>query len=866
LPSTYRGWSILHRSVAELTADHATDPLGIAGVPALAWRLAGPGAAVQTAYQILVARDRVRLTEGRADVWDSGRVAGTEQTGVAYGGPPLAARNRYHWAVRIWDERGEPTPFSAPAWFETDLGGDWAGAAWIAGAPGPVAPLLRRTFELTAPTAKARLYLCGLGYAVAAMNGDRIGDAVLDPPFTAYHRRALYRTYDVGAHLHQGANVLAVELARGWYGLNRAATIYFDKAPWLGDPRLLARLVVEHPDGATTEVSSDAHWLTHPGPTIVESVYAGETYDARRELPGWDRPGFDDTGWVPARPVPAPCDHIESTLLEPIRVVDTVCAESVSEPQPGTYMHTLPLMAVGWVRISAEGPAGTMVTVRYAETLRPDGSADVTGDPGLTVGDIQTDTFVLAGTGRPEAFEPRFSYKGFQFVQIDGVAPTSVQARIAHTDVTSLGEFECSDPLASTLHQMARRSIRYNLHGMPTDTPTFEKRGWLGDAQLTAESALDNFDMWQVYAKWLRDIADSQAADGNVSGLVPTPFPGDCPDPAWGTAYVTIPWLTYWHYGDPGLLSEHYDGMRRYVSYLTASALDGLVPPALFGDWLPPGTGAWGEIPGSDHFFPPEGPDLCAAAYHYRAVTTLAAAAQVLGHLADADADEDLAARLRGAFHARFFDADAGCYGTGRGGYRQTSQVLPLAFGLVPAKHANRVVAGLVADIGAKGDHLDTGILGTKELWEVLTAHGHADLAYALLTQRTHPGFGDWVDQGATTLWEAWEQPRSRNHHMYGSYDAWLYSTVAGIAATAPGYARLRVQPTLCDGLSWANASIDTVRGRVASSWTLSADGRFDLQVTIPPNAQADIVLPTGQRHQAGPGEHHFRTERAYRP
>lgn len=852
-------------TVSELLTEHAVG-LDVPR-PRLSWVLESAGRGLsQSAYQVEV-----------ADVWDSGVVRSSQSVGVRYDGPELAAGTSYQWRVRCWDQDGGVSPWSAPAYWETGLfeDSDWAGARWI-GAAVDGSPQLRKEFAVGREVVRARAYLSGLGYHVLTIDGTRVTENVLDPGVTSYDKSALYVAHDVtDAVRARGSHVLGVTLGRGFYGLPLEDTKYWGSAPWLGSPRLRLKLQIDYLDGGHEVVVSDADWQVCGGPTTRDSVYLGETYDARLVQPGWDCPGFDASNWRRAVEVAAPTSQLRPQLMEPIRVVDTLRAVEITCPKPGCYVFKYPVVTAGWVRLRVAGPAGTEVTLRYGETLHPDGTVDNRGDAGLTNGAIQTDRYVLRGDST-EGWEPSFSYKGFQYVQVDGYpgVPTvdDVLARVVHSEVASTGDFSCSSPTLNSIHEISRRTILNNLHSVMTDTPMFEKRGWLGDVNVLLPATIDNFGMHRFYRNWLSIIQDGQTSDGAGVELSPNPDPAAYTDPIWAGVLVDLPWQLFQDYGDRDVLELSYDSMAKYVDYLTTCS-DGLIQQGFYGDWVSPATS--GTFP-----WPPEGAQLTATAYFYRYAGVLAAAADELGREDDARRYRELARRIATEFNARFLDRAAGIFRTDRDvGYRQTSNAVPLSFGLVPTDLVDQVLENLVADVRARGNHLNTGHAGTKELLSVLTAHGQVDVAFAVATQRTYPSWGFWIDNGATTLWEAWEtNTRSRDHAFLGSIEGWFYRDLAGIRPAAPGYARIAIRPHVPSGLEQVSASVRTVHGIVGSQWEQRDDG-LHLTVTIPANTTAEVFVPAVSAREVeavdsefvrmdgdravfgvGSGTYHFRT------
>ena len=899
-----------------LRTEYAENPLGLdEPSPRFSWLLGtgdGGEAARQSAYQVRVASDPANLGAGEADVWDSGRVESAQTYQVELGGGPLRSGVAYVWAVRVWDGAGTESAWSEPATFETGLlrSDDWGGAVWIGGhhhreaskEQPPPGPLLRKTFRLSggadgadgadgasggggaagagsgggaggggSEVVRARLYVSGLGFGEYELDGHRVGRAVLDPAPTNYDATVLYSTYDVTEWLRGDANtgrdhVLAATLGRGRYGEPTPNVWYWEDAPWWDHPKLLAQLVVSYADGRVERIVTDTSWRTADGPTRSDSLFAGERYDARCEHPGWASPAYDDTGWSAAVAVDPPKGQLRSQQAEPIEPVAEIPPVSLTEPTPGVFVFDVGQQLAGWARLRISGPAGAEVRIRYGERLHDDGTVD--NSQFLIYREMQTDTYVLRGEG-VETFEPRFSYKGFQYVQIDGHPGrpelSDLSAVVVHTAVASRLEFECDDELINRLHTATRWAVLNNLHGIPTDTPVFEKNGWTGDAHLTADVAAYNFDMPRFYTKWLQDWVDAQRPSGEFPPIIPTSGWGYHDDPkaaivgpipAWDVAYVEIPWVMYQHYGDERILARHYDGGRRYLDFLVDGYLEDDIVLAGLGDWLPPG-GQGG---------PPEGPGVYETAYTYRFAELLAKMAKVLGRQGDLDAYAGLMERIRAGFNRAFFDASSGTYhGEKPTGYRQSANVMALAFGLAPADAHDRVLANLVSDIHDRQDHLDTGVIGTKFLLPLLTSNGLVDLAYTVATQRTYPGYGHWIEQGATALYEHWQaDSRSRNHHFFGHVDQWFIESLAGLAPAAPGFEAVRVRPVPPSALGHARVAVDTVRGRVSTEWTRrGGDGGFDLRVALPPGVTGEVHVPLpGGGYEAarecGPGVHTF--------
>ncbi|MFF0340382.1 family 78 glycoside hydrolase catalytic domain [Kribbella sp. NPDC004875] len=816
-----------------LQTEYAVRPIGVdIPKPRFSWVADASGyGATQTAYQILVASAPELLTAEQADVWESGRIDSARTFGIEYDGP-AAARTRYHWTVRLWDGDDQAGEWAAPEFFETGLLEEGFGSAqWIGGTTDS-APLLRRAFTVDGTVRRARLYSSGLGYADLRLNGHAVSDAVLDPGFTAYDRTVLYTTHDVTDLLQSGDNVVGAELGRGFFGMTSVNVWRWHDTPWTADPRLIARLVVEYDDGRVAEVVTDESWRITGGPTLSDSLYLGETYDARRALPGWDAAGFDDSSWSPASLVEAPRGTMRAQAHEPIRVIETVDPVEVTEVRPGVWIADFGRTVAGWTRLSVTAAAGTTVSLTHGETVADGNVAawnvHVDGDR------IQRDEYIAAGTG-VETWEPKFSYKGFRYVQIEG-APADVRMRVVNSDVPSVTRFSSTQAPYEQYERAMRRTILSNLHGIPTDTPYFEKNGWTGDAQVGAPTMLATLGLARFFTKWLGDIRDSQAESGQLPVIVPSSgwgFTDLSPATEWPTVYPFLLREMYRWYGDERLLREHWDALTRYLAWELDRVEDGLSVSVL-GDWLPPGFGSGPA---------PEDRRLTGTAYLYRALVVAAEIGDVIGQ---PNEYRKAAQELADGLNRAFLDRTEGRYRTEKDpDYRQTSNAVPLAFGIVPEDMVDRVAANLAADVEARGFHLNTGCLGVGVLLPVLTEHGYGDVATKVALQRTFPSWGYWFELGADTMWEKWEDDsRSRNHYFQGTVVQWIFENVTGLRVIDAGAERIVIRPDARAEVNSASIRTETIRGRVSVSW--KQNGRvLSLEVQVPVGTIAEVHVPS---------------------
>lgn len=748
-----------------------------------------------------------------------------------------------------WEQAAVLAPYGA---------GPWGNGVRLPARDPLPAPLLRKELSVGPRLERAVLYLAAGGYANVSLNGAPAGDEVLSPGFTDYDDTVQYTAIDVTRGLRRGRNTLGIELGRGFYGMTGGNVWRWQAPPWHDEPVVRAVLHLRYAGGDVERVVTDATWRIHDGPTVFDDLYGGEAYDARRAVPGWDTPGFDDEGWAAASVAPGPRGVLVNQRQQPVEVIGSLPAVEVTEPEPGVYVVKFPRVIAGWVRYTVTGPAGTTIRAAHGEKLTAGGRVNLSNNGGFQAG-FQTDRFTLAGasaagasvagTPGPETWEPRFSYKGFQYIEVTGWphddAPplAAFTARVVHTAARETGSFDSSSEIMNRTHRAVVDTLRNNIHGIPTDTPMFEKNGWTGDAAVGAEMFLLNLDVHELFAKWLRDVHETRDEQGRP--LVIAPSSGDWGEwgvcPPWHAAYVMIPWWLYQYGGDQRVLAECYDGMKRYVDLEFDRSRGGIVPDARLGDWVSPeASPAGGNAP--------EDLRVSATAFLYSITVFMRRSAEFLGRAADVEHFSRNAATIRAAFNDAFLDRDAGRYrGDGDRGYRQTHNVLAVAFGLVPdADTTARVVDGIVADVRAKGTRLNTGVLGTKWLLPVLTEHGYADVAYELAVQTGYPSWGYMIENGATSMWEHWSlEARSYGHYFLGTVDDWFYRHVAGIQASPEtGYRDITIAPAVTEHLDRASASTRTPYGTVASEWRRTAGG-LRLAVTVPVGSTATVRVPT---------------------
>lgn len=866
-----------------LRAEHLDETLGIGErCPRLSWWLPA-GATEQLAYQV------------QAGEWDSGQVASSESVLVPYRGPSLTSGQQVSWRVRTWTDLGV-SDWSEPASWEMSLldPHDWV-VHWIEPAESSEvrdevvhpAYLLRGSVTLAAPPASARLYATAHGVYELFVNGQRVGDMELTPGFTSYSSNLQVQTYDVGELLVPGENVIGAVLSDGWF---RGQTGGLRKAKFYGDRvALLAQLNVTGVDGSLTRTGTGPDWRSTTGSLLEADLIQGEAVDLRRHRPGWCTAAAALEEWSPVAVRRYDMKRLCCSPAPPIRRVQELRPVAVTRLGPDRHVVDLGQNINGWVRLSRLGPAGTTVTLSHGEAR--DARGEVTTDhiniacvPSLAelpwdLSNVKLPFQVdrVTAAGEPgETFEPRHTTHGFRYVGIEGqpadVGPDDVRGVVVHTDMRRTGWFSCSDERINRLHESAVWTLRGNACDVPTDCPTRERSGWGGDWAHFLPSAAFMYDVAGFSEKWLRDLASEQRWDGCVHPLAPDTFTPDMKailpsgSSAWGDAAVLVPWEIYRAYGDRRILERQWSSMTAWVEYAVASARAGRHParsaarpvPAPheayvwdtgyhLGEWLEPAD----DHPDLEEIAKADNSDV-ATAYLHRSSRLLAEMATVLDRDEEAARYRALATATKEAWQAEFI---------GTGGLlsrdTQAAYVRALAFDLVPDELRPRMADRLVELIRAAGTHPRTGILAVGLLLPVLADAGHLDVAYELLLQDTEPSWLTMLDRGATTIWEMWNavdesgKPRqaSQNHFALGAVVSFLHGYVAGIRLLddSPAYRRFEIAPMPGGRLTSAQAALDSPYGRIESSWRIEGS-QFQLDVTVPPGARAEICLPDGQR------------------
>lgn len=859
-------------AVNGLTVEMLDCPLGVAAEhPRLSWRIESAlPATVQTGYRILVSTDPGDLETGENLIWDSGDVPSDRSVLVPYEGPELESRRDYYWKVRVATNHGdtlwsEPSRWSMALLDDSDWQARWIGYDSCLNRTDTLgvfsrlaARYLRKEFDAGRDIAQARLYISGLGLYECYLNGCRVGEDVLAPTATDYTKTVCYNVYDVTDLLDEGVNTIGVILGNGRFFSMRTVTytIPFTQVtiPGVrnyGYPKLLAQLEITDSEGNRTVVASDESWkLTTDGPIVANNEYDGETYDARLEMPGWSRNGYDDSSWRDARSVAAPEGRLTAQANPNIRVMDTVEPVSIAALNDSTWIVDMGQNMVGWLAVELEGRKDRPVRLRFAETLQDDGNLYVDNLRGAKA----TDLYTPAEDGT-FSWTPRFTYHGFRYVEIAGAAAKpdleKLKGEVVYDAMPTTGRFETSDSTINQVYRNAYWGLRGNYRSMPTDCPQRDERmGWLGDRAMGCIGESFMFRHALLYEKWLKDIEQIQSENGCVPDVAPAfwTFDQHSGNVTWPAAYICVADMLYNQYGDSRPIKEHYASMKKWMDFIRDTQMkDNVVINDVYGDWcMPPESQEL--IHSADPARKTDG-RLLATSFYYRLLNIMSKFAAISGNEADIPAYQELAANIKSAYNQMFLNAETGQYANNT----VTANILSLMQDLTPDSLQGKVFENIVEKTQGEFDsHVSTGLIGIQFLMRGLTEHGKGDLAYTIATNRTYPSWGYMIDKGATTIWELWNGDtadpgmNSGNHVMLlGDLMTWYYENLAGIKSDPQqvGFKKIVMAPYFPDGLDWVNASYESLYGPIESNWKKGENG-LSWKVVIPANTTASIRIP----------------------
>ncbi len=714
------------------------------------------------------------------------------------------------------------------------------------------APIFKKIFSIEKDVKKAEILICGLGLFEVKINGKLPDDTVLNPAHTQYNRTVLYRSFDISDLLISGENEITVELGHSFF--NETTDVWnWDKASWRSSPKLIADLNITYKNGESESIFTDENWCcTLDGPITKNSIYYGEVHDLRKNNFKWEKVVLVD----------APEGELKPQEMPPIRRIGEFKPKEIADKGNGTYIITAPEMITGWARLDLQLPLNTEIKVVYSEKLKDDGYIQKIGKyeghdgPWWPDEYIQQDTFI--GNGELCKLEPKFSYKGFRYIQIEN-CPAEIRDdnitifRVAN-DMEIISDFECSNENVNKLHQIMQRTLFNNFQGKPTDTPVWEKNGWLGDFSCGLTSIMFNFQMAEYLKNFVGVMNDCFEAYGNVPVMVPSAEWGIDNSPVWNTVYIFSCEALLDYCNEKNYVKSIYPNLKKFaLNDIEALKNQGWVwGHRGLADWLSPMGEENGEIdPGSS-----EGCEICGTAFIYKMLLSITKIADILGETEDIKIYKNACENIYKAFNDKFYNSQKQIYETTfweqkglRTKYRQTSNLLPLAFDMVPEENKKAVLENLVNDITEKDYHFDTGCTGVKFVLPVLYDNGYSDVAYKVLTQKTYPSWCFWLENGADSAWESWETTtRSQDHYFLGSYDEVFFTRFAGIKDVRDGYKSFTISPQFDCGLKYVKASVKTPFGKLVSNWEINDNGTIAIKIIIPEGVNAKVILSSEER------------------
>ncbi|WP_018629967.1 alpha-L-rhamnosidase [Niabella aurantiaca] len=852
--------------VQELKCEQLKSPVGIDVLqPRLSWQLKSDQKnVIQTAYRIWVASTKALLDAGTPDLWNSGKVASDQSVLVSYQGKPLGTNGSCFWKVQVFSNKNDSAWSTADQWSMGLLHpGDWK-AKWIGydqASPWDSvtqwsrlsARYFRKGFTVQKKIKTAVLHIAGLGLYECYLNGKRIGDQVLAPVPTDYRKSVLYNSFDVSAALTGGNNAIGVVLGNGRFFTMRQ-NYKPKKINTFGYPKLLLQLDITYADGSRQQLLSDDTWkFTADGPIRTNNEYDGEEYDATKEFPGWATTSFDDSEWSQPQLVTAPEGTLRAQLIPGMRIMDSVRPGKISHLRDSIYILDLGQNFAGWLRMKVKGIRGQKVTLRFAESLQPDGSLYTANLRDARV----TDVYTLKGGGE-EQWQPSFVYHGFRYVEITGYpgVPTvdDFTGLLVYDQMATTGKLETSNATLNQVLKNAWWGIASNYKGMPVDCPQRnERQPWLGDRTQGALGESYLFNNATLYAKWLDDIREAQTEEGAIPDVAPAFWNYYSDNVTWPAAYILVADMLYRQYGDRQSVAEHYPSMKKWLDYVQRKYMkEDLITKDKYGDWCVPPESL--ELIRSKDPLRNTNGTLMASAYYYHLLQKMKQFALLAGRSGDITGYNQLAGRIRTAFNKAFFKGDHYDNNT------ITANLLPLYFGMVPDDKIAAVKERLIQKLQQDHMHISTGVIGTQWLMRGLTKFGYADAAFTLAGNTTYPSWGYMVEQGATTIWELWNgntanpQMNSQNHVMLlGDLITWSFESLAGIRADpqVPAFKKICMQPVFVKGLNKVTASYQSPYGRIKSSWRRQAH-ILEWNIEVPANASASVILPPGRVTESG--------------
>ncbi|MHA7831767.1 MAG: family 78 glycoside hydrolase catalytic domain [Flagellimonas sp.] len=874
--------------VEKATINYFENPLGIDDPsPRISWIMSSEGRnKKQSAYQIKVAPSKEALENNENLLWDTGKVKSNKNSQVQYAGTSLASGQNCYYKIKVWDDNDLESDWSEIGYWTMGLlkKDDWK-AKWIGFKTKdndpkdtlhlPAAPYMRKTFSVQGNIKKANLYVTSLGVYEMSLNGKRIGKDLLSPGWSDYNKRIYYKTYDVSNDINQGPNALGAILGDGWYAGYVGPKVLSkprNRELYGLHPALFCQLEIEYEDGQKQTIVSDESWKASQGPLVYADLLMGTGYNANLELTGWNTTGYNEKGWDNVFLHQGTEGTLQSYPGNSIQVYDELEPIEINEPKEGVYVFNLGQNFAGHARLKIKGDKNDTIVLRYGERLHPDGS--------LMTENLRfaraTDTYIVKGEGT-EKWEPKFTYHGFQYVEVTGLKNTPDKNTITGiafgSSIPMVSSFTSSDETLNRMFENVIWTQRSNFMEVPTDSPQRDERlGWLGDVQIFSKSALYNATLGAFNAKWFADVRDAQYDFGPYSTFAPMPYPELVwYSPGWMEAGVMVPYNTYKFYNDTKIIQDHYESMTRFMDYHIEKSKENkfypenswteVSPKGGFGDWLSMTDKNLAH-------------DIMASMYYQYALKIMAEMSDAIGKQDKATYYQTTYEVSVDAFVDHYMDENGKFiinetkYGDGTGyfegekgftGHTQSAYATAIYFDILPEELKEKAKEHLVTLLKENNNLPTSGILGIRQLLPALSDVGRGDLAYQILLKKDYPSWGFQVEHGATTIWERWNsytpedgfngemnsEMNSFNHYAFGAFSQFLFENIAGIDTKEAGFNNLIMRPDLGNhSLSNVYAKYGSINGKITSSWSIDASS-FSWNVKIPVNVQATIYVPS---------------------
>ena len=875
-------------TIKKTTVNYFENPLGIDDQqPRINWIMASKERnKKQSAYQIKVAESEDALDDENELLWDTGKKISDQNSQVPYAGNTLSSRQHCYYKIRVWDENDIASNWSETGKWTMGLlnKADWT-AKWIGFKTTdknvkdtlhlPASPYLRKPFSAKGKVDKATLYVTALGVFEMSLNGKRIGKDLLTPGWSDYNKRIYYKTYDVSDYIDEGANAIGGILGDGWYAGYVGPKVLSNprnRELYGLHPALYCQLEIEYEDGKKETIVSDETWKASEGPLVYADLLMGVGYNANMELNGWDTSDYDEKDWGNIYLHEGTAGGLQAYPGNAIQVYDELEPIEINEPKEGIYVFNLGQNFAGHARLKISGNKNDTIVLRFGERLYPDGT--------LMTENLRfaraTDTYILKGEGTEE-WEPKFTYHGFQYVEVSGLKnkpdKNTITGIAFGSSIPMESSFTSSDETLNRMFENVIWTQRSNFMEVPTDSPQRDERlGWLGDVQIFSKSALYNANLGAFNTKWFADVRDAQYDFGPYSVFAPKPYPElEWYSPGWMEAGVMVPYNTYKFYNDTKIVEEHYESMTRFMDYhIEKSKEDKFYPEDSWTEVNPKGGfGDWLSMTDKNLAH-----DIMASMYYQYALKIMAEMSDAIGKKEKADYYQSTYETSVAAFISHYLDEDGKfkidetIYGDGAGyfegekgftGHTQSAYATAIYFDILPDDLKEKAGSHMVQLLGDNDNLPTSGILGIRQLLPALSAIGRSDLAYQILLKKDYPSWGFQIEHGATTIWERWNsytpekgfngemnsQMNSFNHYAFGAFSQYLFSDMAGIDTEDAGFKHIIIKPDLGDrSLSNVRGAYGSINGKIVSSWS-TKDSDFSLEVEIPVNTTAKVYVPS---------------------